>query len=340
MTFIWPEMLWGAALLPLLVAAYRLLLRGKKQNLTLSNLGLVREALASATPWRRRVPPLLMLAAAALVVVAAARPAAVVPLPSDSRTIMLVMDVSGSMGAADVAPNRLTASQQAAKDFSRQLPDGVKVGVVAYGGTAHLVQAPTHDRDQVAGAIDRFQLQPGTAIGSGLVVALGTLFPEAGYDLGALMVRNRNPAYKTPQADEPPPREPGSHETAAIVMLTDGQNTTGVDPIEAAWLAARHGVKVFTVGFGSPTGAIVSFNGWSMKVWLDEETLKQIAKLTRGEYFAAPSGADLMEIYDRLKSRLVVKQQKTEITVFFTLAAALLALLGVALSVRWFGRVA
>lgn len=348
MKFIWSEALWAALLLPCLVVAYAWLLsRRKKLLLGYPSLGLVRQALGGPGSWRRHVPPLLLLLALAASVLAAARPAAVISLPSQQSTIVLVMDVSGSMKADDVAPNRLTASQVAAKGFAESLPRDVRVGVVAYGGTAHLVQPPTLNRQDVVAAIDRFQLQRATAIGNGLAVALATLFPQAGIDVSALEVFSRKPEWRKPagpdaSAADPrlEPVPPGSYESAAIVLLTDGQNTTGADPLEVAQLAADLGVKVFTVGFGSKEGAQIDFGGWSMRVRLDEDTLKTIASFTRGQYFQARSGADLSNVYSALKSRLVFEKKETEITVFFAIAAGVLSLLASALSVWWYGRVA
>lgn len=347
MSFLWPHMLWLGVLLPGLVLAYRLLLRARKKAFVVyPNLSVVRQAQTSS--WRRHVPPLLILAAAACLVVAAARPTATVSLPTDQRTIMMVMDVSGSMSADDVSPTRLSASQVAAKAFASALPVNVRIGVVAYGGEAHLVQAPTLQRDEVLAAIDRFQLERATAIGSGLAVALSTLFPGDGIDTSSLteshgLKRPRGTSVDSTVAHDGLPSRPvapGSYESAAIVLLTDGQNTVGPDPIEVAQIAASHGVKVFAVGFGTPEGTVIGFDGWSMRVRLDEETLKQIANLTHGEYFRAGSGTDLQQVYGALRSRLVFERKATEITVLFACAAALLMLAGVTLSVWWFGRIA
>lgn len=332
-------MLFSAAALPLLILGYLALLRSAKPTVRVSDLALIRQALQSGSAWRRRVPPSLLFFAACLMVIAAARPTAMMNLPSEGKTIMLVMDVSGSMGATDVAPDRLTASQLAAREFVSQLPASVRIGVVAYGGSAHLVQAPTASRPEVIAAIERFQLQAGTAIGSGLVVALATLFPDAGYDLSVMMGGKRRGRLTPPESDQPL-RQPGTHDTVSIVLLTDGQNTTGANPVDAARLAARHGVKVFTVGFGTPEGVNLTFNGWSMRVFLDEDTLRDIASITRAEYFPAPTSDQLLGIYKALRSRLVLTSRQMEVTVMFSMAASLLVLVSVALSVRWFGRVA
>ena len=172
MTFLWPEMLWALLAVPLLVAAYFWLLsRRKKVVLRYANLGLVREAMAKTSAWRRHVPPALLLLATISLLFATSRPAALITLPSAQKTIVLAIDVSGSMRATDVKPNRITAAQDAAKSFVAELPRSVRVAVVSFAGTAAVVQAPTLSRDDVYASIDRFQLQRGTATGSGIVLS-------------------------------------------------------------------------------------------------------------------------------------------------------------------------
>jgi Ca-activated chloride channel family protein len=342
-----PEHLWLALLLPLLVLLYVWLLRRRKKTvLRYASLTIVKQALDKSIGWRRHLPPALLLAAFGTLVVAGARPAAVLTLPTQQQTIMLVMDVSGSMRAADVAPDRITASQAAAKTFATELPRNVRVGVVAYAGTAQLVQPPTLSREDVIEAINRFQLQRGTAIGSGIIVGLATLFPDAGIDLSRVTSQRPMPREMQPlgpgRADpaEFTPVAPGSYESAVMVLLTDGQNTAGPDPMDAAQMAANRGVKIFTVGFGTKEGEIIGFEGWSMRVRLDEETMKKIANLTLGEYFYAGSGTDLRKVYEALKSRLVFEKRETEITALFAYLAGLLLVAAAALSLWWFGRVA
>jgi Ca-activated chloride channel homolog len=340
-SFQWPEMLWLAALLPLLVAAYLLVLRRKKKlALRYASLTMVKEAMAGGQTLRRHLPPLLLLAALAVMIGAIARPSAVVTLPSQHETVILAMDVSGSMRATDVEPNRLVAAQNAAKAFIADQPENVRIGIVAFAGTATVAQAPTRNREDLVAAIDRFQLQRATAIGSAIVVSLATIFPDAGIDL-ASVTYGAEAAKKPPapgaQAFKPVP--PGSYQSAVIILLTDGQRTTGPDSLLAARMAAERGVRVFTVGVGTPEGKIVGFEGWSMHVRLDEETLKGIADLTRGEYFYAGTAVDLKKIYETLRSRLVLETKKTEITALFAAAAALLVLASALLSLLWFNRV-
>lgn len=348
MTFLCPEMLWLALLLPLLVVLHAWLLRLRKfAPLRFASLALVKEAM-NQRHWRRRVPPALLLAAFGTLVIATARPTAVLTLPTHQQTIILAMDVSISMRATDMVPSRIGASQDAAKRFVAGLPHDVRVGVVSYAGSAHLVQPPTLARDDVFSAIDRFQLQSGTAIGKGIVVALATLFPDTGIDLSRLdkLDGQRNalhaalPGAASPDTPEFEPVEAGSYDSAVIVVLTDGQNTAGVDPVAAARMAADRGIRIFTVGFGTREGEIVTANGWRMRVRLDEETLRKVAELTRGQYFHAGSSADLERVYGALKARLVLEKKATEVTAVFAGLAAVLLLLGAGLSVWWFGRVA
>lgn len=340
--FLWPQALWALALLPLAVLAYLALLRRRRRSvLHVPSLALIRLAQGAGPGWRRHVPPAVLLLALALLIVAGARPTARLTLPSAQQTIILAMDVSGSMRAADVLPNRLVAAQAAAKAFVAGLPRSVRIGVVSFAGTAAVVQAPTLSRDDVVAAIERFQLQRGTAIGSGLVLSLATLFPDEGIDLAQITGARAMPGSPAdgPPKKPPAPVEPGSYRSAAVILLTDGQRTTGPDPLEAAKMAAEHGVKVFTVGIGTKAGEVIGFEGWSMRVRLDEETLKNIATMTRANYFYAGTAQDLKQVYEGLSSRLVVQTQETEVSALFAAAGAALLLLGAGLGLWWFGRV-
>ena len=342
MNFLWPEWLWTLLLLPALVAAYLVLLaRRKKHRVRLASVAIVKQALGRGPGWRRHVPPLLLLAALAVLLLATARPTARIKLPSQQETIVLAMDVSGSMRATDVQPNRLVAAQEAAKTFVAGLPRTVRIAVVSFAGAAAVVQPPTFNREDVVAAIDRFQLQRGTAIGSGLVLSLATLFPDDGIDISQITGQKAMPPAPGELKEKKPfvPVEPGSYASAAVILLTDGQRTTGPDPMEAAKMAAERGVKVYTVGVGTKTGEVIGFEGWSMRVKLDEETLKNIANATRANYFYAGTAEDLKQVYQGLSSRLVVETKETEITALLAAAGALLAVLAAGLSVWWFGRV-
>ena len=348
MSFLWPEALWLLVLLPLLVAAYFwLLARRKKFALRFASLGLVKEAIGGGARWRRHLPPLLFLLALALMMLAVARPMATVTLPTQQETIILAMDVSGSMRAKDVEPNRLEASQNAARAFVEQLPPKTRIGVVAFAGTASLVQPPTLSREDVLAAIDRFHLQRGTATGSAILVSLDALFPDQRIDVSGVIYgdESRHKGRSIDEANKAEPKEftpvpPGSYASAAIILLTDGQRTTGPDPLKAARMAADRGVRVYTVGVGTVEGEVIGFEGWSFRARLDEETLKKVAGMTLGEYFHAGSALDLKKVYETLNSRLVFEKRQTEVTALAAAAAAVLSLLAAGLSMLWFNRIA
>jgi len=344
--FLWPETLWLLFALPVLVAVYVVLLRRRKKvALRYASLTIVKDAMGAGQSVRRHVPPLLILLALTTLFVAMGRPFAVITLPSQRETVILAMDVSGSMRATDVKPNRLAASQAAAKAFVAEQPPTTRIGVVSFAASASLVQSPTRNREDIIASIDRFQLQRGTAIGSGIIVSLATLFPDAGIDVSKLIYGRdarrrflRDPAREAEKKDfKPVP--PGSYGSGAIILLTDGQRTTGPDSLEAARMAADRGVRVFTVGFGTKSGETIGFEGWSMRVRLDEETLKNIANLTHGEYFYAGTAKDLVKVYKTLNSRLVFDKKEIEITALLSAAAAVMVLLAAALSLLWFNRI-
>jgi len=350
MSFLWPEMLWLLTAVPALIAAYLFLLRRKKKTaLRYANLNLVKEAMAAGMTFRRHIPPLLFLLALTLLIFAVARPFAVVTLPTHQRTVILAMDTSGSMRATDVEPSRMAAAQAAAKSFVTDQPRGTRIGVVTFAGTAAVAQAPTDNREEILASIDRFQLQRATAIGAGILMSLKAIFPDAEFDLRSWnprrdSTRDSPPGAPLDQAAKPEkplfkPVPPGSYTSAVIILLTDGQSNVGPDPIESARIAAERGVRVYTVGFGTTEGEIIRFEGWSMRVRLDEHTLTKIAELTQGEYYYAGSAADLKKVYQTLSSRLVFVTRETEITALFSAAAALMALIAGLLSVWWFNRI-
>lgn len=347
--FLWPDLLWGLVALPLLLLLY-LWLQGRRRRTALryASLSLVREAMGAGAAWRRHVPPVLLLLALTAMLLAAARPVATLTLPSTQQTIILAMDVSGSMRATDVQPNRLVASQNAAKAFLADLPRHVKVGIVAFAGSAQVVQPATLSREDLNAAIDKFQMQRATAIGSAIVVALSEIFPGQ-VDLGSVTWGRQADPFaaqgrsidQPASADKPPfqPVPPGSYGSAAIILLTDGQRTTGVDTEEATKMAADRGVRVYTVGVGTVEGEIIGFEGWSMRVRLDEETLKAVARETKGEYFYAGTAENLKQVYQSLSTRLTVEKKETEVSGLLALLAAVLVLLAAGLSLFWFHRV-
>ena len=345
MKFIWPEFLWLLVLAPLLVALYLWVLRRKQLGaIRYPSLGLVRAAMAPGGVWRRHLPPAVFLVGLVAAILAAARPSALLTLPSHERIIILAIDVSLSMRASDVQPTRLAAAKDAAKSFVQELPSDVRVGIVSFAGTAALVQAPTRDRDDLVAAIERLQLDRQTAIGSGIIVSLATLFPDHGIDLEPLVLGRRwgpSAVVKVPEKKVEKkfqPVEPGSNPSKAIILLTDGRRTTGPHPNEAARMAAERGVKVFTVGFGTAAGAQVPIEGYSIYMAFDEETLKAVADLTRAEYFHASSGDELKKVYNTLSSRIVLNKEHTEIAMLLAALSAALLLVAGSLSLLWTNR--
>ncbi len=346
-SFLWPQYLWLMLAVPLLVLFYLwLLARRKKLVLRFASLAIVKQAMGRGMGWRRHVPPALFLVAMSALLFAASRPLAMVSLPADHATIMLVMDVSLSMRAPDVKPTRLVAAQEAAKAFLKELPRAIKVGIVTFAGTAQVVQPATLNREDLVAAIDRFQMQRGTAVGSGIVVALSELFPDEGIDLGEMTygnVQKRGKSLDDVGRAKPKkefvPVAPGSFESAAIVLLTDGRRTAGIDTQEAALMAANHGVRVYAIGLGTVDGTIPGFENWSYYLRLDEPSLKAVAQVTQAQYFYAGDADALRKVYEKLGTRLQLDKKETELSGLLALAAALLSFGAAALSMVWFNRV-
>jgi len=339
-SFLWPGMLWLLALVLVLSAGY-VWLDGRRRRATVHYPALktVGVAIKGGAPLRRHVSPMLLLLALAALTCAIARPQAVMLLPSRIETVVLVIDLSGSMRAQDIQPSRIRAAQQAAKVLLDALPAGVSVGVVAMAGTAAVAQAPSRSKDAAATAIDRLTPQRGTALGNGLLVALTTLLPQTADDAERLM--NGDTAPLQPDASRGGEAvTPGSYPSGAIVLFSDGESNTGPAATQAAQLAAAHGVRVYTVGVGTTEGVVLSVDGWSARVRLDEKVLKDVADATGAEYFQLEDAAQLKKVYRALNMRLAVgKREQVEITAFFAALGALLATCAGLLSLWWFGRV-
>lgn len=329
MSLLWPETLWCLLAVPVLVAGYLWLLRRRRREpVRFASLALVRPALDDGRRLRRHLPALLLLLAMVAAALALSRPNAVITLPSEQRTIILAIDVSLSMSAPDVPPDRLSAAQAAAREFIRAQPADVRIGVVSFAGTASVVQAPTANREDLLNAIDRLQLARHTAIGSGIIVALAALFPQEQFDPDPTMTSSSKLAQDAirQDANPPPAVEPGSNGSSAIILLTDGRRTSGPEPVDAARMAAERGIRVFTVGFGTAEGATVNNEGWSVFMRFDEATLRAIADLTQARYFHAATAAELQQIYQDLNARFVLERKATELTALFAAAAAVLGI--------------
>ncbi|RIK44308.1 MAG: ABC transporter ATP-binding protein [Chloroflexi bacterium] len=334
MSFIWPAMLVSLVLIPLLAALYLRMQRRRRQMIArYGTLGLVREAGGRPLGVRRHLPPILFLTGLAILLVALARPQAVVSLPRLEGTVILAFDVSGSMAADDLEPTRMEAAKAAARDFVARQPPTVRVGVVAFSDSGFSVQPPTNEQEALLAAINRLGPERSTSLAHGIVTSLNTIFADASQ--APRLYSNYTPA-PTPS---PTPVPAGTYAPAVIVLLTDGENTTPEDPFEAAQAAADRGVRIHTVGIGSPEGAILELEGFSVHTRLDEAMLQQIAEQTDGVYYNAQNEEELRAIYENLDTQLVVKPDEMEVTSLFAGAGFLFLLVGGAFSLLWFSRV-
>ena len=345
MFFQWPQYLWLMLAVPLLPAAYVWLLRRRgKLAVRYSSLDVVRAA-AVGRNGRRHLPPALLLLACSALLLAAARPVASVPLPWARSTIILAMDVSLSMRVNDVKPTRLAAAQDAAKLFLRDLPRNIEVGLVTFAGSSQVAQAATLDRAPLVAAIDGFQMQRGTAIGNAIALSVAELFPDHGINLGDTAFGGKPRGRSLDDQARPAPKQitpvaPGSHPSAAIILLTDGRRTTGIDTLEAAKLAADRGVRLHVVGLGSADGGSYGMEGMAMYLQLDEPTLREVARMTGGDYYQAGTAEKLRGVYETLGSQMQVVKRETDLAPLLALAAALVAMAAGVLSMMWFGRIA
>lgn len=267
------------------------------------------------------LPRILLMTAALVVMLGMGRPEAMLTWLAPRAVVILALDISGSMLAEDVPPTRMAAAQAAATEFIAAQPADVMIGIVAFAETASLVQPPTRDRDALRDALARFEPQPGTAVGDGLLQSLRAIDPEL------------------PRGDKAAIQPPGSNRSAIVVLMTDGQTTNGPDPIEAARVAADQGVRVYTVGFGSKAGSVVEVGQRYVAVSIDEPTLMRVADITRGRYFYAATSEQLREVYAALTSEFLAERGRVELTAVFAAAAALLMIIGAGLSVAWTGRI-
>ncbi len=334
MTFAWPMMLLTLTSIPLLVLLYgRLLRRRCRIAATYGELGLDRPGAIGPSGARRHLPPALFLLGLTILMVSAARPQMAVSLPRQVGTVILAFDVSGSMAADDVQPTRIEAAKTAARDFVGAQPPSVDVGVVAFSDSGFSVQVPTNDEEAVLGAINRLAPQLGTSLANGIYMSLNVI--ESGQGQAPLIYSNLTPA----PTETPTAVPQGYHAPAAIVLLTDGENNEDPDPLAAAQTAADRGVRIYTVGLGSPSGTTLEINGFSVHTQLDGQLLQQIADLTGGAYYGAEDQGDLEAIYRDLATRLTIKSEKTEVTSLFAGAGALVLLIAGIISLTWYGRV-
>jgi Ca-activated chloride channel homolog len=321
MSFATPFVLWGLLLIPLGLIAYWLVQRRRiKYAARFTNLDLLVNVV-DATPGRRRhLPAVLALAALAALVVAMARPQKVVAVPREDATVVLTMDSSASMKATDVAPSRLDAAKSAATTFLDDVPDRFRVGLVSFSSAVRVLEEPTDDRDAVRSSLDSIQGDIGTALGDAI---------EASVAL----------------ADDPNATEDnvGEKPLFAVLLLSDGANTTGSEPLAVVDEAKEAGVPIYTIALGTPSGTVDVTDDYgqtqTVNVPPDPATLKQIADETGGRFFEAPTEADLEAVYDEIGSQVSWEDDERELTAAFAGAGAVFLLLGASLSALWFGRI-
>jgi Ca-activated chloride channel family protein len=317
-------------ILPVLAAVYIAMQRRRQRYaLRYASVSLVQQAVGSGPGIKRHIPAMLYLVGLAALIFAMARPQASIPMPSSTGTVMLVIDVSGSMRAQDVEPSRMEATKEAARDFVEDQPDGVKIGVASFSDFGALVAPPAEEKRQALESIGRLQPQQGTNIGAGLAVALDAIYEDQA---------DGEPIDTNQPTPTPAPGEVQDAPPASIVLVSDGDGTTGVDPLELAQEAANAGIKIYTVGIGTPEGTVLRIQGRNIPTRLDEETLKGIADVTGGRYFNAQTETDLQEIYENLARERVIENKETEITFAFAGAALALSVLAGALGLVWFNR--
>jgi Ca-activated chloride channel family protein len=332
MSFIWPQMLLALALVPAGVWLNVTLDRRRRRRLATYG-GQVAEATRRLAVLRGRIPAALLIVGLTVMTFALARPQAVIGLPRVQGTVVLAFDVSGSMAATDLKPTRMAAAKAAAKDFVAHQPAGVAIGIVAFSDSGVSVQTPTSDQSSVLAAIDRLAPQKGTSLAQGIAASLKAIaVAEAGSNVDYYTNRTPSP---TPT---PTPVPAGVHAPAAIVLLSDGENNESPDPLVAAQVAANQGVRIHTVGIGSPGGTTLDLNGFQVHTQLDAAELQAISQLTGGTYYAAADETQLRSVYDHLDTALVVHSEMTELTSVFAGVSVLMLLAGGLTSLLWLGR--
>jgi Ca-activated chloride channel family protein len=346
MTFASPELLAGLLLVPLAVATYLFFQRRRaRYAVAFTNVDLLSNLVPRTPAWRRHLPPALYLAAIGALVLGLARPSMTLAVPREEATIILTMDVSGSMQATDVEPTRLAAAQQAATDFVDQLPASFQVGLVTFSTQPRVVVSPTTDRVAIHRALDSLVAEGGTALGDSIATSLDaaglsrstgiTPPPTPAPSGSAAPAPSALPSPSASPSDEPP--------LVATVLLSDGANSTGrLEPLDAAAQAAALGVPVYTIALGTQDGVVQVPNNrgqlQTLEVPPDTETLAAIAESTGARFFDAPTAEDLTQIYENLGSRVGFTQEQQEVTQLFAAAGLLLVLAGAGLAAHWFNR--
>ncbi|MBL8062658.1 MAG: VWA domain-containing protein [Anaerolineales bacterium] len=344
MELLWSPVLYLFALIPILIIAYILILRRRKPYaVRYSSLSLVRAAAPKSSLWKRHLPFVLFLLAVSSLIMAMTRPVSLVTLPASNATIILSIDVSRSMCSTDIAPNRLESAKSAAMEFIKSQESDTQIGLVVFAGFAVIAQPPTTDHTLLQNAIQNITTARRTAIGEGILMSL-----EAISEFDDSVVSPYSGLEVTPLAE-------GEYVPAIIVLLTDGVNTTGIEPLDAAQMAADRGVRVYTIGFGTtnntepmncnpystqfadPFGSqfFGGGGGGGFRREIDEPTLRQVSDMTGGSYRLAESSDELQEVFDNLPTQLFTVTETTEISVFFAAIAAFFILLAIVLSILW-----
>ena len=328
MTFESPWMLGLLLVVPAMVAAYvRSRRRRVRRAAELAEQGLVATPAPSGARVRRHLPFALFAAALTLLLVGMARPHTSVKTPKREGTVILAIDVSNSMQADDIKPTRMDAAKVAARAFVDRQPTEVRVGVVAFGDGAVVVQAPTNSREEINRSIDRLTSQGGTSLGQALVAALGAIAGKpVAIDYEAL-------------ASDSASVDIGYFGSSTVVLFSDGEETSRPDPVAVAEVASVAGVRVHTIGVGTPAGAVVQVDGFSVATALDSELLEEVASVTDGTYHEAGDAEGLTEISKSIDLRFKLVSEHTEVTGLFAAAGSVLILTGALLSILWFGRV-
>ncbi len=345
MELLWSPVLYLFALIPLSILVYVLVLRRRKPYaVRYSSLSLIRAAKPASSQWKRHLPFALFLLAMSSLIMAMTRPVTVLTLPASNATIILALDVSRSMCSTDIAPNRLESAKAAALDFIKSQNSDTQIGIVVFAGFAVVAQPPTTDKDLLATTIENLTTARRTAIGEGIIVSL-----DAIAEFDDSVVSPYSDATIEPVAE-------GQYVPAIVVLLTDGVTTTGIDPLDAAQMAADRGVRVYTIGFGTVNnnapmncnpyapfaeqfdpsfGGFGGGGGGNFRREIDEETLKQVSGMTGGSYYLAESSEQLQDVFDSLPTQLFTVTETTEISVFFAAFAALFIVLAILLSILW-----
>jgi Ca-activated chloride channel family protein len=335
MSFIWPSLLLMLFSVPLLVVLYAWLQRRRHSfAVRYGSLGLVHDARGSGIGVRRHVPALIFLAGIAILLFSLARPQATMGVPKIEGTVMLTFDVSGSMAAEDLQPTRMEAAKAAAHEFVENQPTGISIGVVVFSDGGISVQPPTDNREETLATIDRLVPRRGTSVGNGILVALNTIAVDAG-DPPILNTSDlsQDPAVAPVEAPQ------GWYPSSVIVLFTDGENNQEPDPAMAAEIAADLGVRVYTVGIGTPAGATIEVEGMTVHTSLDEAMLQFIAGETGGMYYNAGDEEQLRRIYGDIEPKLSIKPEEIEMTSIFAGLGMIVFLIGGMLSLLWFGHV-